>query len=168
MLEHVIDNISTIDAIDHAYIVTNAKFVSHFEQWAANYRGPNLHFGFTIVNDGSTDDSNKLGAIGDMHLVMKKHEIDDDIIVVGGDNPLQRRPPRLRRLLLAEERAGHGRLRRRRPRSHQEIQRHRRRRRGRILFFEEAGAAKEHAHRHRALLLPAIVAAVDSPVHRGR
>jgi glucose-1-phosphate thymidylyltransferase len=86
MLEHVIDNISTIDAIDHAYIVTNAKFVSHFEQWAANYRGPNLHFGFTIVNDGSTDDSNKLGAIGDMHLVMKKHEIDDDIIVVGGDN----------------------------------------------------------------------------------
>ena len=30
MLEHVIDNIATIRAIDHAYIVTNAKFVSHF------------------------------------------------------------------------------------------------------------------------------------------
>ena len=44
------------------------------------------HFGFTIVNDDSTDDSNKLGAIGDLHLVLTKHELDDDIIVVGGDN----------------------------------------------------------------------------------
>jgi glucose-1-phosphate thymidylyltransferase len=86
MMEWVIDNVSTIDAIDHAYIVTNAKFVSHFESWAANYSRPNLKFGFTIVNDGSTDDSNKLGAIGDMHLVMTKHAIDEDIIVVGGDN----------------------------------------------------------------------------------
>lgn len=86
MLEHVLDNISTIPAIDHAYVVTNAKFATHFEKWSEGYSGPNLHFSFTIVNDLSTDDSNKLGAIGDMHLVMTKHEIDDDIIVVGGDN----------------------------------------------------------------------------------
>ena len=86
MLEHVLDNISTISAIDHAYIVTNAKFARHFEDWAATYNPPNLHFGFTIVNDQSTDDSNKLGAIGDMHLVITKHQLDDDIIVVGGDN----------------------------------------------------------------------------------
>src|SRR5918992_800125 len=86
MLEHVIDNLNTIDAIDDAYIVTNAKFVDHFQRWADGYKHPNLTFSFTIVNDGSTDDSNKLGAIGDMHLVMKKHEIDEDVIVVGGDN----------------------------------------------------------------------------------
>ena len=86
MLEHVIDNIRTIDAIDHAYIVTNAKFVSHFEKWAQTYKHPQLKFDFTIVNDGSTDDSNKLGAIGDMHLVMNRHQVDQDIIVVGGDN----------------------------------------------------------------------------------
>ena len=86
MLEHVMDNLSTIDATDHAYVVTNAKFVGHFERWAAGYKHPNLTFGFTIVNDGSTDDSNKLGAIGDMHLVMTKHAIAEDIIVVGGDN----------------------------------------------------------------------------------
>ena len=86
MLEHVIDNISTIDDIDHAYIVTNAKFVSHFEQWAAKYKHPNLQFGITIVNDHSADDTNKLGAIGDMHLVITECKIDDDVIVVGGDN----------------------------------------------------------------------------------
>src|ERR1051325_7334070 len=86
MMEHVLDNISTIHHIDHAYVVTNAKFVGHFETWAERYRHPNLHFGFTIVNDGSTDDSNKLGAIGDLHFVLTKFEINDDIIIVGGDN----------------------------------------------------------------------------------
>ena len=86
MLEHVLDNIKTIRHIDHAYIVTNEKFADHFERWAEGYKRPDLHFGFTIVNDGSTDDSNKLGAIGDMHLVITKHKIEEDIIMVGGDN----------------------------------------------------------------------------------
>ena len=86
MLEHVLDNISTIKSIDHAYIVTNEKFAGHFEKWAAGYHHPDLHFSFTTVNDHSTDDTNKLGAIGDMHLVLTQQQIDDDIIVVGGDN----------------------------------------------------------------------------------
>jgi glucose-1-phosphate thymidylyltransferase len=86
MIEHVLDNVATIPYIDHAYVVTNAKFVDHFQKWAETYRHPQLRFGFTIVNDGSTDDSNKLGAIGDMHLVITKQEITDDIILVGGDN----------------------------------------------------------------------------------
>ena len=64
MLEHVLDKIANIRVIDHAYIVTNTKFASHFENWAADYRNPNLHFDFTIINDHSTDDSNRLGAIG--------------------------------------------------------------------------------------------------------
>jgi glucose-1-phosphate thymidylyltransferase len=86
MLEHVLDNVCTIRHIDHAYVVTNAKFVSHFEKWAEKYKHPKLSFGFTIVNDNSTDDSNKLGAIGDLHLVLTEYRIDEDVIVVGGDN----------------------------------------------------------------------------------
>jgi glucose-1-phosphate thymidylyltransferase len=86
MLEHVIDNLKSIPFIQHAYIVTNAKFVDHFQKWADGYNTPELHFDFTIVNDKSTDDSNKLGAIGDTNLVLTKNEIDNDIIVVGGDN----------------------------------------------------------------------------------
>ncbi len=86
MLEHVLDNLLTITHIDHAYLVTNAKFATHFQQWVDDYRHPGLHFKLTIVNDHSTDDSNKLGAIGDMHLVLTEHQVDDDIIVVGGDN----------------------------------------------------------------------------------
>jgi len=86
MIEHVLDNLADIPYIDHAYVVTNEKFVDHFQAWADSYHHPQLRFGFTIVNDSSTDDSNKLGAIGDMYLVITKHEISEDIIVVGGDN----------------------------------------------------------------------------------
>lgn len=86
MIEHVLDHLAPVPYIDHAYVVTNAKFADHFQKWSENYRHPQLRFGFTIVNDASTDDSNKLGAIGDMHLVMTKYKINDDIVMVGGDN----------------------------------------------------------------------------------
>jgi glucose-1-phosphate thymidylyltransferase len=86
MLEHVLDKISSIRDIDHAYIVTNAKFAQHFTKWAEGYRNPKVNFDFRIVNDQTSNEENRLGAIGDMHLVMTNHEIDDDIIVVGGDN----------------------------------------------------------------------------------
>ena len=36
--------------------------------------------------DVNTDDTNKLGAIGDIHYVLKTQNVDDDLIVVAGDN----------------------------------------------------------------------------------
>jgi glucose-1-phosphate thymidylyltransferase len=86
MMEHVLDNVADISYIDQAYIVTNAKFADQFQKWADDYGAHKTKLNFTIVNDGSTDDSNKLGAIGDLHLVLEKHEINDDLIIVGGDN----------------------------------------------------------------------------------
>jgi glucose-1-phosphate thymidylyltransferase len=86
MIEHVLDNIATIPGIDRVYVVTNAKFADQFQKWADNYAATKAKLKFTIVNDKSTDDTNKLGAIGDIHLVMKQENIDDDLIVVAGDN----------------------------------------------------------------------------------
>lgn len=86
MVEHVLDNLAPIGGLDRIYVVTNAKFAGHFEQWAANYRASKANLNFTIVNDGSTDDSNKLGAIGDIHFVLQSQAVDDDLIVVAGDN----------------------------------------------------------------------------------
>jgi glucose-1-phosphate thymidylyltransferase len=86
MIEYVLDNLAPIGGIDRVYVVTNAKFAGHFQKWSDSYRASKSKLDFTIVNDGSTDDSNKLGAIGDMHLVITKEKIDDDLIVVAGDN----------------------------------------------------------------------------------
>ncbi len=86
MIEHVLDNLAPIGDIDQVIVVTNAKFASHFQRWADGYRATKARLNFTIINDGSTDDSNKLGAIGDMHLVLNREKINDDLIVVAGDN----------------------------------------------------------------------------------
>jgi glucose-1-phosphate thymidylyltransferase len=86
MVEYVLDNLAPIGGIDRIYVVTNAKFAQHFQKWADGYRASKAKLDFTVVNDGSTDDSNKLGAIGDMHLVLIREHVDDDIIVVAGDN----------------------------------------------------------------------------------
>jgi glucose-1-phosphate thymidylyltransferase len=86
MMEHVLDNLMPIDHIDAIYIVTNAKFVKHFQGWADEYKTGHKVRPITIIDDGSTDDSNKLGAIGDLSLVIEQANINDDIIVVGGDN----------------------------------------------------------------------------------
>src|SRR6185436_9141047 len=84
MVDHVLDNLAPIKGIDRVYIVTNAKFAGHFQGWADDYRAKKAKLDFTIVNDGSTDDTNKLGAIGDLHLVITREKVDDDIIVVAG------------------------------------------------------------------------------------
>ena len=85
MLEHVVDNLKTIKNIDEAFVVTNAKFASHFQHWVEG-GSRNYRFRFEVVNDGTTDETNRLGAIGDTNLVLQKKSINDDIIVVGGDN----------------------------------------------------------------------------------
>ena len=86
MIEYVLDNIEPMGGIDRVYVVTNEKFAPHFQKWADGYSGGKSKLNFTIVNDHSTDDTNKLGAIGDINLVVQREKIDDDLIIVAGDN----------------------------------------------------------------------------------
>lgn len=87
MIEHVLATTTGLCEIDEIFIVTNEKFARDFEHWARHYRqarpaGPPV----TVVNDHSTDDSNKLGAIGDILLVIRQHKLNDDLLIIGGDN----------------------------------------------------------------------------------
>ena len=38
MIEYIIEKLENIDVIDTIYVVTNNKFCSHFEEWAASYQ----------------------------------------------------------------------------------------------------------------------------------
>ncbi len=86
MIAHVLDNLKPITEIDDIYVVTNARFAEHFQVWADDYRATHAGAPITIINDRSTDDANKLGAIGDMNLVLTEAQIETEIIVVAGDN----------------------------------------------------------------------------------
>ncbi len=84
--EEGLANLKAITDIDHIYIVTNARFAENFQRWRDEYQTSHAGAPVTIINDRSTDDSNKLGAIGDLHLVITRADVDDDLIVVAGDN----------------------------------------------------------------------------------
>jgi glucose-1-phosphate thymidylyltransferase len=87
MIEHVLATAEGIRELDHIFVVTNEKFTRDFEAWAGACRksrrsGPPI----TIVNDHSTGDSNKLGAIGDIKFVIDSQKVADDLLVIGADN----------------------------------------------------------------------------------
>lgn len=87
MIEWVMDNLAPVEDIDTIYVVTNNKFAQDFQAWADSYQQRNRNRKLTIVNDNSTDDSDKLGAIGDINLVLVREDLGrDDLMVVAGDN----------------------------------------------------------------------------------
>ena len=87
MIEHVLATTEGIRELDQIFVVTNEKFSRDFEVWATGYRKRHLNCPpITVVNDHSTDDSNKLGAIGDIKLVVDSQKIADDLLIIGGDN----------------------------------------------------------------------------------
>ncbi|HEX8296463.1 MAG TPA: nucleotidyltransferase family protein [Chthoniobacteraceae bacterium] len=87
MMEWVIDNLAPIEGIEKVYVVTNNKFAADFQAWADQYNQTHPKLSFEIINDGSTNDSDKLGAIGDINLVISRANLaESDLIVVAGDN----------------------------------------------------------------------------------
>jgi len=86
MVDYVLDALAAVEGIDQIFIVSNARFSSHFQAWAARRPDGKGSPVLSVINDGSTDDANKLGAIGDLGLVLDSQRLADDLIVVAGDN----------------------------------------------------------------------------------
>src|SRR5882762_5847396 len=70
MIEWVLDNLAPIPDLGKIYVVTNSKFANDFQAWADGYVKRQPKLAFKVVNDGSTNDQDKLGAIGDINLVV--------------------------------------------------------------------------------------------------
>ena len=91
ILGRMLDDIDKINDITEHVIVTNHKFAPIFEQWAAeqHYSKP-----ISIIDDGSTTNDNRLGAVCDLLLVLeslpKQGDLEglDDLLVVAADNLL--------------------------------------------------------------------------------
>jgi glucose-1-phosphate thymidylyltransferase len=87
MIDWVLDNLAPVPDLERVYVVTNHKFAKDFAAWADTYRQKKPRFQIEVIDDGSTDDSNKLGAIGDICLAITRHDLgNNDLIVVAGDN----------------------------------------------------------------------------------
>jgi glucose-1-phosphate thymidylyltransferase len=79
MLDWIYERLVDMGA-DETIIVTNAKFAPQFEEWASGKEG------VIVVNDGTTSNDDRLGAIGDINFVLDKLGIEDELVVIAGDN----------------------------------------------------------------------------------
>ena len=85
ILGRMLDDIDRIPDIDEHIIITNHRFAHIFEDWASkqSYTKP-----VTIVDDGTSTNEARLGAVCDLLYAMEKLSIDDDLLVVAADNIL--------------------------------------------------------------------------------
>ncbi len=82
ILDRLMDKIEEIEKIDEVFIVTNHRFAENFTEWADAYNGK---LRVKVLDDGTTTNDNRLGAIGDMHYVIKEEKLDDEIFVLASD-----------------------------------------------------------------------------------
>jgi len=87
IIEWLVDNLAGIPALETIYIVTNDKFSADFQAWSQAYQKRHPEFRFKIVNDGSTSDGDKLGAIGDIDFVVTHENLSETgLLIAAGDN----------------------------------------------------------------------------------
>ncbi len=83
ILDWLLDDVEASGKIDEYAVVTNHKFACHFEKWASG-RSEKI----TVVDDGTTANETRLGAVRDIQYALEKTGFDDDTLIMAGDNLL--------------------------------------------------------------------------------
>ncbi len=85
IIDRMLADLDNIPDIDEHIIVTNHRFALIFEEWKSktNYSKP-----ITIIDDGTSTNETRLGAVRDLLLALETQNVDDDIMVLAADNIL--------------------------------------------------------------------------------
>ena len=83
ILDWLIDDIDASGEVDEYVVISNHKFAHHFDAWAATKTQK-----VTVVDDGTSSNETRLGAVKDIAFAIEKLSLDDDMLVIAGDNVL--------------------------------------------------------------------------------
>lgn len=83
ILDWLVDDIDTANAVDEYIVISNHKFSHHFDKWAKTKQQK-----ITVVDDGTSSNETRLGAVKDIQFTIDKLRLDDDMLVIAGDNVL--------------------------------------------------------------------------------
>ena len=83
ILDWLVDDIDSLGEVDEYIVISNHKYVSHFEEWAISKPQK-----VTVVDDGTSTNETRLGAVRDIQFAIDMLGIDDDMLVIAGDNVL--------------------------------------------------------------------------------
>ena len=83
ILDSIVAKIERIENCDEVLIVTNAKFYAQLEDWK---KGAKHRLPIRVMSDGTTSNDTRLGAIGDLGLVLREAKVHDDVLMMASDN----------------------------------------------------------------------------------
>lgn len=83
IIDWLIGDLDSLGIVSEFVIVSNHKFLEHFNKWQ---EGLNYKAKITVIDDGTTDNDNRLGAVKDIAFAIETCDIKDDMIVLAGDN----------------------------------------------------------------------------------
>lgn len=87
ILDWLVDDVDSAGLVDGFVVISNHKFASHFEEWAAS-RSSVTGAAITVVDDGTSTNETRLGAVRDIQFAVDRLGLDDDMLVIAGDNIL--------------------------------------------------------------------------------
>lgn len=83
ILDWLVDDIDAAGLVDEYVVISNHKFAHHFDDWA---KGKAMKV--TVVDDGTSSNETRLGAVKDIQFAIDQLALDDDMLVIAGDNVL--------------------------------------------------------------------------------
>ena len=83
ILDWLVDDIDALGCVDEYVVISNHKFVEHFNTWATLKKQK-----ISIVDDGTISNETRLGAVKDIQFAIDALSLDDDMLVIAGDNLL--------------------------------------------------------------------------------
>ena len=83
ILDWLVDDIDTAGQVDEYVVISNHRFAHHFENWAKTKTQK-----ITVVDDGTSTNETRLGAVKDIQFAIDTLGLDDDMLVIAGDNVL--------------------------------------------------------------------------------
>ena len=83
ILDWLLEDIHASGLVDEYIVISNHKFAGHFQAWA-NARPQRI----TVVDDGTSINETRLGAVRDICFAIDQLHLDDDLLVLAGDNVL--------------------------------------------------------------------------------
>lgn len=83
ILDWLVDDIDRAGLVDEYVVISNHKYAHHFDTWAATKPQK-----ITVVDDGTSTNETRLGAVKDIQFAIDKLCLDDELLVIAGDNVL--------------------------------------------------------------------------------
>ncbi len=81
-LEHLIAHLDATERIDEIIIVSNHLYIDTFLSWRKGFARENV----TILDDGTSSNEERLGALGDLAFALREKNICGDVLVAACDN----------------------------------------------------------------------------------